>query len=132
MKAALLLFAPLLALGCGSLDPDSSLEGIWREEVAGRDLPERARPTLELRDGRVSGFAGCNHYSARVTVAGKALRTGNAAVTRRACVPAVMEREQNFLASLADTRSYRVEGDSLYLLDERGTTRMRFVRAAPR
>jgi len=132
MKAAWLLLAPLLALGCGSLDPGSSLEGLWREDIAGRDVPERARATLEFRDGRVSGFAGCNHYSARATIAGKSLHTGNAAVTRRACVPEIMEREQRFLASLAETRSYRVEDGSLYLLDQHGATRLRFVRAAGR
>lgn len=130
MKRPTLLLAAVLAPGCGSLAPGPSLESsAWRvEDIDNRGVLDQARSTLEFRDGRVSGSAACNRYSASMTMSGERLRAGNTITTRMACSPAIMEQEQRFLASLAATRTYRLDGGALYLLDEHTAVRMRLVR----
>lgn len=72
---------------------------------------------LFAADGRVSGSAGCNRYTAGYSVEGTALRIGPAAATRRMCAsPAgIMEQEQQFLKALETVATMRREGDRLEL-----------------
>jgi len=68
-------------------------------------------------DGKVTGSAGCNRYSAGYTLAGEKLTLSPAAATRRMCgSPAgVMEQEQQFLKALETVATARFEGDRLEL-----------------
>jgi len=73
-------------------------------------------------DGRVSGSAGCNNYTASYTNDGAALKFGPAAATRRMCVTpeGVMEQEQQFLQALETVTTARQEGERLELRGDRG------------
>lgn len=51
--------------------------------------PGDAPVTLVIHDGRVSGSAGCNEYSATALVDGDSLSVGSIAITERACADAV-------------------------------------------
>jgi heat shock protein HslJ len=68
-------------------------------------------------DGRVSGSAGCNNYTASYTSAGPSLGFGPAATTRRMCAEPghVMEQEKQFLQALGSVASARREGGRLEL-----------------
>ena len=68
-------------------------------------------------DGRVSGSAGCNRYTAAYTAEGPKLAIGSAAATRMMCAtPAgVMEQEQQFLKALETVATARFERDRLEL-----------------
>ena len=68
-------------------------------------------------DGRVSGSAGCNNYSAQYTLGGQTLTIGPAAATRKMCVnpERIMEQEQQFLKALETVATARFEGDRLEL-----------------
>jgi heat shock protein HslJ len=67
-------------------------------------------------DGKVSGTAGCNNYSATYRVAGSALRFTPAAATRKMCAdPGVMEQEQAFFKALDSVATMRMEADRLEL-----------------
>ncbi|MCX7893176.1 MAG: META domain-containing protein [Burkholderiales bacterium] len=68
-------------------------------------------------DGRVSGSAGCNSFSATFKQAGAKLSIGPAAATRKMCAaPAgVMEQEREFLKALETVATARAEGDRLEL-----------------
>jgi len=68
-------------------------------------------------DGRVSGSAGCNRYTATYTSEGPRLTFGAAAATRRMCAQpdGVMKQEQEFLKALETVSSARLEGDRLDL-----------------
>jgi heat shock protein HslJ len=68
-------------------------------------------------DGRVSGSAGCNRYTAAYTSEGAALSIGQAAATRRMCVTpeGAMRQEQRFLDALAKAATARLESDRLDL-----------------
>lgn len=75
-------------------------------------------PTLAFgTDGRASGSAGCNSFTAGYTAAGSKVTFTEAAATRKMCVePAgVMDQEQQFLAALATVETATVEGDRLEL-----------------
>jgi heat shock protein HslJ len=80
-------------------------------------------------DGTVSGSAGCNNYTASYQTDQEALTFGPAATTRKACAApeGVMEQESAYLAALASTATYRIEGDGLELLDAEGTRMATFV-----
>jgi heat shock protein HslJ len=64
-------------------------------------------------DGRVSGSTGCNRFSGAYSQDGDALTIGTLATTRRACLPEVMQREQQFLALLG--KVHHAEGTYLKL-----------------
>jgi heat shock protein HslJ len=67
-------------------------------------------------DGRASGSAGCNRYTASYESARDTLTFGTTATTRMMCAAAgVMEQEQAFLSALGKVATFRMEGDRLEL-----------------
>ena len=82
-------------------------------------------------DGRASGSAGCNNFTAGYTVDGSSLRFGPAAATRKMCPEAgVMEQEAAFLKALESVATARVETDRLELRTADGTLAAMFTREA--
>jgi len=70
---------------------------------------------LAFQDGKVSGYTGCNRYSAGITFGPKA---GQIAIspgisTRMACEPRRMEFEAAFIRALEASTRYRLDGESL-------------------
>lgn len=83
---------------------------------------EGTRITATFADGRVSGNAGCNTYTAPFTLDGGALTIAAPVATKTACVkPGLMEQEALYLKALPLTASYSVEGTTLTLLTKQGT-----------
>jgi heat shock protein HslJ len=80
------------------------------------------RVTLAFDDqGRVSGSAGCNRFTARFETSPGNVRIVAPAATRMACPgPGVMAQEQAFLSALEASRTARIEGDQLELRDADG------------
>jgi heat shock protein HslJ len=79
--------------------------------------------TMEFAaDGRVSGSAGCNNYTATYTASGSALRFGPAATTRKMCAQpeGIMEQEQQFLQALETVATIRQEGERAELRTAEG------------
>jgi heat shock protein HslJ len=67
-------------------------------------------------DGRVTGFAGCNHYSAGYEADPSHLKFTQAAATRKMCASEdVMRQEQAFLQALETVSTMRFEGNRLDL-----------------
>jgi heat shock protein HslJ len=82
-------------------------------------------------DGRASGSAGCNNFTAGYTVDGSTLRFGPAAATRKMCPEAgVMEQEAAFLKALESVATARVEADRLELRTADGALAATFTREA--
>lgn len=80
-------------------------------------------PPTQLRldaSGQASGFGGCNRFSGRWRIDSGQLRLGPLAATRMMCLTPGGEQEGRFLASLEATRSARIEGGRLQLLDAQG------------
>lgn len=79
--------------------------------------------TAEFKaDGKLSGSAGCNRYTAVYTASGRALNIGPAATTRKSCAnpPTLMMQEARFLKALATAATYRLDGDRLELRNSTG------------
>ena len=74
---------------------------------------------------RVSGAAGCNQLLGSYKLDDTDLTFGTMATSRMAC-PSAMQVERRFLAALRATRSARVRGDNLDLLDANGRLLARF------
>lgn len=72
-------------------------------------------------DGRVSGSAGCNDFTAGFQQDGSAVKFTPAALTRKMCPdPKVMEQETAFVRALEASTTSAVEGNRLTLRDANG------------
>jgi putative lipoprotein len=78
--------------------------------------------------GAAQGRGGCNSFHATYSLEGGTFRFGPIAATRRACPPPQTEQETRYFAALEATRSYRIEGGALVLLDEAGASIARLSR----
>jgi heat shock protein HslJ len=96
--------------------------------IAGSDL------TLQFgTDGRVSGSAGCNRFSATYAEADGKVSFAPAAATRRMCGDnALMAQEQAFLKALATVAAARFEGDRLELRTAAGALAVAALRDVAR
>ena len=82
-------------------------------------------------DGKLSGSAGCNRYTASYTTDKGAIEITKPAATRKLCpAPAgIMEQEAAYLSVLPAAVSYRVDEHSLELLSADGTGLASYIRA---
>jgi heat shock protein HslJ len=93
----------------------------WVLDVAFLGLPGAdAAPTIEFRDGGVSGSTGCNQFAGAFTKSWSKLTISPVATTTSADAGAAMAVEREYLARLARVTSFRVKGDTLALLDDTG------------
>ncbi|KPP82862.1 MAG: putative lipoprotein [Oceanicaulis sp. HLUCCA04] len=101
--------------GCGG-DAESLLTGeVWRvTHVAGDEVPGPRAVTLEFDgNGRLSGQAPCNRYSASYQLTGDGIVLGEGVSTRMACAGDLMELESSFLSI--------IQGSLPVSIDENGT-----------
>ena len=72
---------------------------------------------FDLANKRVTGFSGCNSFTASATDNPKGIILGDIASTRMMCHEAkLMELENDFLYQLRDYRSLKIEKNQLLLL----------------
>ena len=109
----------------------SSLVGKWRiETVRGAEAFDPSKTMFEVSpDGRVATTVGCNRIAGAPSVAGDHITFGAMAATRMACPPPLDQLEAKYLAALTAARSWRIEGPTLTLLDERGEAAVTLKRA---
>ena len=81
-------------------------------------------------DGKLTGSAGCNNYTASYQADGNKITIGPAATTMMACEQAVMDQEQQYLAALATAATYRIDGNKLELRTADGALAATFQKAA--
>lgn len=93
-------------------------------------MPEGPRPTLTITlPDRANGLAGVNRYFGTVDFDREAMRFSKLGTTRMAGPPERMELERSFLGMLERSRTFRLQGRSLTLIDEAGAVVATF--AAP-
>lgn len=101
--------------GCGG-DAESLLAGdVWRvTHIAGEEVPGPRAVTLEFDgEGRLSGQAPCNRYSAGYQMTGEGIVLERGISTRMACAADLMRLEATFLSI--------IEGSLPASIDEQGT-----------
>ena len=84
-------------------------------------------------DGRLTGSAGCNSYSAAYEVDGNAITIGPAASTMMMCGEpgGIMEQEATYLAALQTASSYAIKIDTLLLDSGSNTLTFSVLEPAP-
>ncbi len=82
-------------------------------------------------DGTLSGFGGCNNYSAPYEADGENITIGLAAATMMFCETpeGVMEQEAQYLAALATAVTYRIDGPRMEMRDADGAMVANFQEA---
>lgn len=79
-------------------------------------------------NGGLSGFAGCNNYTASYEVTADTIEIGSGVSTRKFCAQpdGVMAQETAYLQALEMADSYTIEGSTLILSTTEGATMARF------
>lgn len=93
--------------------PSAKLEKAWKLVQWERtNAPElsvgAAEITVEFREGAATGFGGCNNYNGSYQIADQKLTVGEVAATRKACRPAVSQREFLYFAALQGAQSFEI------------------------
>ena len=106
--------------------PPLVLDGTeWQlRELNGEALRPGTAISLDFADGRLSGFAGCNHYGGPYTIDSKRqLDIEMMAITLEACLePAgVLEQESAYMAVLQASTAVEISEGRLELRGEKGT-----------
>ena len=104
--------------GCGG-DPADLLKGPeWVvEDINRAGVIDRSRVTVDFGpDGRLSGRASCNSFSARYALTGETLKISNPATTRKACPPALMQQENKFLALIKSVSRFDIDPQGALVL----------------
>jgi heat shock protein HslJ len=134
VSMALALGASLMAAGAvHAAEPPPFTNTRWAlTEFGGETFGAKANTHVIFRaNGKFAGFAFCNNMFSSYEGGDGKLTIKPIGVTMRACVdPADNDREQAFLKALRTVRAWRVGGDGLVLLDDKGSIVARFV-AAP-
>ncbi|WP_300380468.1 META domain-containing protein [Henriciella sp.] len=86
--------------------------------MGGEALLHTSRVTINFsEDGRLSGNASCNAYTGSYTLEEGELSIGPLALTRKACVPQLMDQEQGFISMLQNVSDVRVDRTGKLLLE---------------
>jgi len=72
---------------------------------------------LTAEGGTVQGFAGCNRLRGRYELGENTLRFSDLALTRKACIEEIMERERALLNALENSEKWNIRGNQLELLN---------------
>lgn len=102
------------------IDP-SDLAGVWTlDKIDGGTVAElfnkEKLPTIEFKDGRLSGHGGCNRYNGQYKLEGNVLKVGPVMSTRMACD--FMSGEAKFLKALDGDVKLVVDGNTLSLVKD--------------
>ena len=120
LKLSGVIAASLLLASCAAVElPIPLPEGRWEMTTSsfmdiGR-MPGLPRVTLQIRDGRVSAYSGCNTAHADVRAVDGKMEVGPLAATRRACPEPVGTFESRWFKLLRDRPYFRTEGGTLIL-----------------
>jgi heat shock protein HslJ len=98
------------------------LVSVGEHKAVAIDEAREAHLVLHAEDARLAGSTGCNRMMGEYERDGDRLGFGRVATTMMACPGEVMALEREFLDALDDIARWRVEGDTLTLVDGEGET----------
>jgi heat shock protein HslJ len=125
------IFVLVLALACtpAATAPQLSVDNLtgapW-QVVSINGVDAKPSPTMEFgSDGRVSGNASCNRFSAEFKIDGAKLTFGKAISTMMACIePGAQETEQRFLTTLNEVERGEIASDGSLVLHAKNDGRI--------
>jgi heat shock protein HslJ len=120
------------------------------EDLAGGRVLDNVQATIAFPEpGRVAGVGSCNRFNGPCTLGtiavtggegssrdsavtgGATFSVGPLATTRKACVPAVGEQEQRYLAALQAAERIEIEGRTLRVYTQGAEKPLRYARITP-
>ena len=106
------------------------LQGVEWAAIDVNGVPVQGGPlTMRLADGRASGHAGCNSWSARYDLrSNEGIRFGPIEATEIACAPELMEQERRFLSVIEFAQGYTHYGSGGFSLVAGDGRAIRFLR----
>ena len=98
--------------------PSPTLEGQWVvQRISGLDSLQK-QPTIRIKDGQISGNAGCNNYSASCEIDGNSIVIGLTMATKMYCTN--MKVEKAFFDGLKKADNFKLEDEQLLVFDQDG------------
>ena len=122
-SAALLLVTAIILSGCAAADTPTLNGTSWvMTTLGGQAVLADTTVTLIFEDGQLGGNDGCNLYGTTYQTQGSSLAidTDKMMSTLMGCPEPVMEQASAFTTLLARVESYRMNDDTLELLDGSG------------
>jgi heat shock protein HslJ len=110
---------------------DGSWELVTSSFIGAGRIPGVPRATLGFKGGRLSAFSGCNRANANAYHTDGRLEVAALAATRRGCPEPLSTFEARFFKLLRSQPVYRVEGDTLTLVDGEQSAKFRRAVAGP-
>lgn len=95
------------------------LTALRGQPVKTRDQQREAHIILQTENDRIVGSGGCNRLMGGYRLEGNTVDFSKIASTQMACMES-MEQETAFFQVLQDTRTWKIQGDTLELLDGSG------------
>jgi len=130
MKLAVTAAAGLLLVGAAGGRGNTALAGpTWQlVKLTGVSKGVSSVTAAFTSNGKVSGFSGCNQYSATYTTTGSSISVSKpVAATLKACGPAPTLLERVYLKALTSARRYAISGSMLTLSSRLGLPLARFA-----
>lgn len=101
--------------------PSRGLVGSRWIGVVANGADPQTRPRLEfVREGRLSGYTGCNLFSGAWRMEGEDVHVAGLAMTKRMCVGPAGETEKRFLAAIGPGAHGKREGERLVFTGPKG------------
>ena len=98
--------------------PSRTLEGQWVvQRISGLDSIQK-QPTIRIKDGQISGNAGCNNYSASCELDGNSIVIGLTMATKMYCTN--MKVEKAFFDGLKKADNFKLGDEQLLVFDQDG------------
>ncbi len=131
MKKTALLPATLLFCLFAAPAVGAPLDGRWNITEMARRPVTAAEAYLEFNgaEHRFSAGAGCNTLTGSFHAAKGRLKIDDAASTLMACDEEIMKQEETVSRAFSNSKSYRIKGDTLLLIDRRGRVLLKAERA---
>ncbi len=114
-----ILILTLLLASCGG-SAASLTGGVWTVTSLQGVKPDVSITATFGTDGKISGFGGCNNYSAGYTVDGSSLTVSSPESTLMACSELADEVESDYFYLLEASGAYEIKGDKLTIKDSSG------------
>ncbi|MFA7554263.1 MAG: META domain-containing protein [Spongiibacteraceae bacterium] len=141
LSIALAIIISTVIVGCVS-EPQTNnitadtpqLSGSWRvEDIDQGGVIDFSMITIEfMPDGRIAGSTGCNRYSGDLEANHGSFVVSQTITTRRACLAAIGQQEQRFLAALNEANHYAmVEKTWLVIYDIADQPRLKLIQTPP-
>lgn len=106
------------------------LNTTWRATAIGSNpIPPGTEMTLLIENSlRAGGMGGCNSWFSQAQIGELSFAIGDVAKTQRSCLYERNMLEQSFFDALQASTSWRIDNDTLLLLDSRSNPMVQFTR----